>query len=75
MPEGCVVGVLTGEGATCQAMRDGKDRLYSFYSDMTGYRLGETVCVCGLEAQMSFCQQGTVIEVTHLGRTCPGTTE
>lgn len=71
VPDGCVAGILTGEGATCQALRDGKDRLYSFYADMTGYRLGEQVCVCGPVAEMSFCQQGTVIEVTHLDRECP----
>lgn len=67
--------MLTDEGATCQALRDGEDRLFSFYSDMTGYRLGEQVCVCGPVAQMTFCQQGTVIEATHLGRACAAATQ
>lgn len=71
VPEGCYVGVLTAEGASCQAMRDDDDRLFSFFADMTGYRLGEEVCVCGPIAEMSFCNQGTVVEVTHLDRSCP----
>lgn len=71
VPEGCVLGVLSNEGATCQAMRDGEDRLYSFYADMTGYAIGEQVCVCGPVAEMSFCNQGIVLEARHLDRTCP----
>jgi hypothetical protein len=70
-PPDCVRGTLTPEGLHCQTLRDGADRLYSFYADMQGYRLGEDVCVCGPPAEMSFCQQGTVLEVRHLGRRCP----
>lgn len=70
-PPDCHIGTLTPEGATCQTMRDAKDRLFSFYADMTGHKIGDDVCVCGPVAEMSFCGQGTVIEVTHLGQSCP----
>ncbi|MAO90000.1 MAG: hypothetical protein CMM78_10325 [Rhodospirillaceae bacterium] len=71
LPPSCRIGVLTNEGATCQALRDDQGTLYTFYTDMTGYNLGDEVCLCGPQAQMSFCAQGTVVDVTYLGRTCP----
>ncbi|MDF1748203.1 MAG: hypothetical protein P1V34_04940 [Alphaproteobacteria bacterium] len=71
IPPSCHIGILTKEGATCQALRDDQGRLYTFYADMTGYKLGDEVCLCGPEAQMSFCGQGTVIDVAYLGKTCP----
>jgi hypothetical protein len=39
---------------------------------MNGYELGEEVCICGRPAAMSQCRTGTPIDVTHLGRDCPG---
>ena len=70
-PTDCVRGTLTDEGATCQALRDRSGQLYTFYADMTGYKIGQFVCVCGPVAQMSFCNQGTVLETRYLGASCP----
>lgn len=71
IPPTCRMGVLTNEGATCQAMRDDQGDLYTFYTDMTGYHLGDEVCLCGEQAQMSFCAQGVAIDMTYLGTECP----
>ena len=72
VPEGCLTGVLTADGDTCQALKSNQsNKLYSFYSNMNGYQLGEEVCICGQVAQMTTCKTGTPIEVQHLDRSCP----
>lgn len=70
-PPNCHIGALTPEGATCQTLRDAKDRLYSFYADMTGHKIGDQVCVCGAESVMSRCATGIALDIDHLGHTCP----
>ena len=75
VPEGCLTGILTNDGDTCQAFKGHQtNKIYSFYANMNGYQLGEEVCVCGQVAQMTTCKTGTPIEIMHLSRTCPPAT-
>lgn len=60
-----VRGVLTNEGAECQAMRSTAGRLYTF-AHIPGYGAGDYVEVRGTIADFSFCQQGTTIEVDDI---------
>lgn len=60
-----VRGVLTDEGAECQAMRSTGGRLYTF-SYIPGYEAGDFVEVSGTVVDASFCQQGTTIEVEDI---------
>lgn len=71
-PEDCYWVTLTAEGDYCQAARDANDQLYSFYADMNGYDIDEEVCVCGKPASMTQCRTGWPLDVSHLGRECPG---
>lgn len=71
-PAGCRIGVLSAEGARCQAMRlDPEGRLISFFADMNGWSVGDAACVCGAPALMSPCRAGEAWEITYLGPFCP----
>lgn len=71
-PPGCLIGVLSDEGARCQAMRTlPDDRLISFFADMNGWSIGDRACVCGQPAAMSPCRAGDAWEIVYLGPFCP----
>lgn len=62
-----VTGTLTREGAECQAMRGDDGRLYTLSERrFEGFRPGDRVRVQGRIAEVSFCQQGTTIDVTRI---------
>jgi len=66
-----VKGRLTDEGVECPAMRGDDGKLYTLLGDLKGHRPGDTVCVRGRVAEISFCMQGTTLAVEQIGRTCP----
>jgi LysM repeat protein len=66
-PEITVVGTLTREGAECPTLRGDDGRLYTLTSrDTSPFRPGDRVRVVGRIAEVSFCQQGTTIDVRRL---------
>jgi hypothetical protein len=64
-----VVGTLTNEGIECQAMRaDSNNKLYTLTGNLHGFSNGDHVKVLGEIAEVSFCQQGTTIDVKSITR-------
>jgi hypothetical protein len=61
------IGTLTGEGVECPAMRGDDGRLYTLAGNIGPFRPGDRVQVLGRPAQVSFCMQGTTIEVQAIG--------
>lgn len=64
-----VRGVLTDEGVECQALRGDDGILYTLAGvagKMEGFEVGDRVRVQGTVAEMSFCQQGTTIDVKKI---------
>lgn len=66
-----VEGRLTGEGATCQAMRGSDGRLYTLSGNLRWFHTGDYVQVRGRIAEMSTCQQGTTIEIERIDASRP----
>ncbi len=59
-----VTGVLTNEGVECQALRSNSGQLYTLSSNnLNGFKIGDSVKVCGKKAEISFCMQGSTISV------------
>jgi len=67
----CVKGKLTDEGVECQAFRSTDGELYTLAGDLNGHQSGDEVVVCGTIAEVSFCQQGTTINVSRIGKEAP----
>jgi hypothetical protein len=61
-----VTGVLTDEGVECRALRGRDGRLYTLAGDTGRFQTGDVVTVRGTVAEMSFCQQGTTIDVRSI---------
>ena len=61
-----VVGTLTNEGVECPAMRGDGGRLYTLSGNLGPFRPGNRVRVRGRVAEMSFCMQGTTIQVESI---------
>jgi hypothetical protein len=62
-----VVGVLTDEGAECPALRGDDGQLYTLTPrDLQGFEVGDRVAVVGKVAEISFCNQGTTLEVQKI---------
>jgi hypothetical protein len=62
-----VVGVLTDEGAECPALRGDDGQLYTLTPrDLQGFGVGDRVAVVGKVAEISFCNQGTTLEVQKI---------
>lgn len=61
-------GTLTDEGVECQAMRAEGGALYTLTGDLGGLQTGDRVRVEGVVAEISFCQQGTTINVSAIER-------
>jgi hypothetical protein len=58
-----ITGTLTREGVECPAMRGDNGRLYTLTGDTGRFQPGTHVRVTGTVAQISYCQQGTTIQV------------
>lgn len=61
-----VEGVLTNEGIECQALRGEDGTLYTLSRRPEGFKIGDRVLVTGSVAGISFCMQGTTINVTRI---------
>lgn len=58
-----ITGVVTGEGVECLAVRGNDGQLYTLAGDVGDLQPGDRVRVHGQRAEVSYCQQGTTIEV------------
>ena len=67
----CLKGNLTDEGVECQAFRSTDGELYTLVGDLNGFQNGDEVVVCGTIAGISFCMQGTTINVSWIGNEPP----
>jgi hypothetical protein len=63
-----VPGRLTGEGVECQALRADDGTLYTLLGDLKGFKTGDPVVVEGTPVQISFCMQGTTLQVRQITR-------
>ncbi len=62
-----LTGTITREGVTCTALRGDDGRLYTITDQPGGFRPGDRVRITGDVAEMSFCQQGTTINLRSIG--------
>lgn len=62
-------GILTGEGVTCQTLRDNNGRLYTLTGNTRWFVDGDRVTVTGRTSDFSICQQGTTIEIQQIQST------
>jgi hypothetical protein len=67
----CIKGALTDEGVECQAFRSTDGELYTLMGDLKDFHNGDQVVVCGTIAGVSFCMQGTTINVSWIGTKAP----
>jgi hypothetical protein len=67
----CVKGKLTNEGVECQTLRTTDDEIYTLVGELNGFKIGDEVVVCGTIADISFCMQGTTINVSWIGKGAP----
>ena len=63
-----VQGHLTAEGVECPAMRSEDGTLYTLLGDLKGFKAGERVVVEGTRVEISFCMQGTTLDVKQITR-------
>lgn len=61
-----ITGVITREGVECPALRTDRGDLYTLAGDIEPFAPGDRVTVTGPVAEVSFCQQGTTIEVRSI---------
>ncbi len=61
-----VTGTITREGTTCTALRGDDGRLYTLAADTDGFRPGDRVRIIGDAAELSFCQQGTTVNLRSI---------
>jgi hypothetical protein len=63
-----VTGELTDEGVECPALRGEDGRLYTLAGEIGDLGPGDRVRVEGTVAEMSFCMQGTTIQLESIRR-------
>jgi hypothetical protein len=63
-----IQGVLTDEGVECQAMRGDDGKLYTLTGELQGFSAGDRVRVVGQIAEISFCMQGTTLQIRRIER-------
>ena len=61
-----VVGLLTADGVECQALRTDDGTIYTLLGSTESFGLGDRVRVTGDVAMVSFCMQGTSINLTGI---------
>lgn len=59
-------GRLTDEGVECPAFRSDDDTLYTLTGDLEGFGPGDRVRIVARPVEMSFCMQGTTVEVLEI---------
>jgi hypothetical protein len=67
-----LVGTLTDEGVECQAMREDKsNELFTLSPPhkLDGFKNGDHVTVKGAVATVSFCHQGTTVNIASIKKT------
>ena len=66
-------GRLTDEGVECPAMRDAHGVLYTLAGSIGDFHAGDSVCVRGHRAEVSYCMQGITLTVEWVrpARECP----
>ena len=67
-----VQGELTTAGVECPAMRGDDGRVYTLLGDLKGFKVGDRVVVEGTAVQISFCMQGTTLQVKQITRKAGG---
>ena len=67
-----VQGELTNAGVECRAMRADNGSVYTLLGDLKGFKAGDRVAVEGTPVQISFCMQGTTLQVTQITRKAGG---
>lgn len=63
-----VQGELTSTGVECPAMRADNGDIYTLLGDLKGFKPGDRVSVEGTRVEISFCMQGTTLQVTQITR-------
>jgi hypothetical protein len=63
-----VRGQLTNEGVECPALRGDDGTLYTLLGDLKGLTAGDRVVVEGTPVAISFCMQGTTLQVARIAR-------
>ena len=63
-----VQGELTSTGVECPAMRADTGAIYTLLGDLKGLKPGDRVSVEGTRVEVSFCMQGTTLQVTQITR-------
>ena len=67
-----ITGVLTDEGVECPALRGDDGQIYTLTPrDLQGFEVGDRVAVVGKVAEISFCNQGTTLEVQKITEAKP----
>jgi LysM repeat protein len=61
-----MTGTITRRGVECPLLRGDDGKNYSLAGDLEGFRPGDRVTVEGRLAGMSFCMQGTTIDVRRI---------
>ncbi len=61
-----LTGTITREGVTCTALRGDDGRLYTITGQTGGFQAGDRVRITGEVAEMSFCQQGTTVNLRSI---------
>ena len=63
-----ISGRLTDEGVECQALRGDDGQLYTLVGDLGGLKADARVRASGRRLEISYCQQGTTIQVSSIAR-------
>jgi hypothetical protein len=63
-----VTGLLTDEGVECRAFRGDDGKLYTIGRGFEEFEVGARVRVVATVAEMSFCMQGTTLDVWSIER-------
>ena len=63
-----IQGQLTSDGVECPAMKADNGAIYTLLGDVKGFRTGDRVIVEGTPVEISFCMQGTTLQVTRITR-------
>jgi hypothetical protein len=63
-----IQGQLTSDGVECPAMKADNGAIYTLLGDLKGFKAGDRVIVEAKPVEISFCMQGTTVQVTQITR-------
>ena len=63
-----VQGQLTSGGVECPAMKADNGTIYTLLGDLKGFKAGDRVMIEGTPVQISFCMQGTTLQIVQITR-------